>query len=110
MRHGWRKRALPAVDEQGEPSYADLCWLLPHADGDGVVLAEMIIMTGRLVVRGKSVTHEYPGDQELRRLAQIDWVASDVQLLFVDAANVLDLTRLRFATATKAQTFRQPAR
>ena len=44
-------------------------------------------------------------ERRVARLAQIDVRLPDLDLLFVDTGNELTLTRLRFATPDRAQTF-----
>jgi hypothetical protein len=106
-----RTRRAPAHSAPPlDPAYTDLCWLLrpvvdAPADGEQVVLAELLINAGRLVLRPKSITGWCPAEQDMKSLAQIELAGSDVQLLFACSADTLDLTRLRFGTDAKAQTF-----
>ncbi len=112
MRYSRRTRRGPADSARRvDPTYTDLCWLLrphdaaPPEDEEQVVLAEMLINAGRLVVRPKSMAAWCPAEQDIKSLAQIELAGSNVELLFACSADTLDLTRLRFGTDAKAQTF-----
>ncbi len=111
MRFSQRTRRAPTASAPRlDPSYTDLCWLLQPdlavpEDDERVVLAELLIDAGQLVFRPKSMAAWRPAEQDIKSLAQIELAGSDVQLLFVCSADTLDLTRLRFGTDAKAQTF-----
>lgn len=104
----WRLRRLAVSASPSEVSgtvYSDLCWLVAPAPSEQVVLAEVLITADRLVLRGKPTTRWYPIEQNVGRVAQIDVRTPDVELLCVETANTLGLTRLRFATDDRARTF-----
>jgi hypothetical protein len=85
--------------------YSDLCWLLQADSNDRMVLAELVITPDRLLLHGKGTSTLSPAEQDIGRVVQIDVRTSDVELLCVETANTLGLTRIRFRTDAEARTF-----
>jgi hypothetical protein len=101
-----RRLAVAASPEEAPGTvYSELCWLVAPDSSEQVVLAEVLITADRLVLCGKPTNTWYPTEQYLGRVAQIDVRTPEVELLCVEAANTLGLTRLRFATDDKAGAF-----
>lgn len=104
----WRLRhlAVSASPEEAPATlYSELCWLVAPDSSEQVVLAEVLITADRLMLCGTPPNTWYPTEQDLGRVAQIDVQTPDVELLCVETANTLGLTRLRFATDDQARTF-----
>ena len=100
-----RHRPSPSSGEGLPSSYSDLCWLLAPDSNDQIILAQVRIEAGRILLLGKPISRWYPAEQDVGRVAQIDVRTRDVEVLCVETANTLGLTRLRFATDEKAQAF-----
>ena len=104
MRHLFRRSRQPAMPAAAAPlsAYSDLCWLQRPDRATEMVPVRLSISEGRLVLDATPVPEWAVADQPLSRLAQLDIRDAYVDLLFVESASSLVMTRLRFVTADKA--------
>ncbi len=104
-RRWWRASALPQGGAPPESAYSNMCWVMQPATSQPIAPAQLSVADGHLYLQSDASPITVHPRQALDRLAQIDVRVADIDLHFVETANSVALTTLRFPSDDAAQTF-----
>lgn len=100
-----RKASSSQADASRRLAYSELCWVMTAGSSEPIAAVQVSVADAQLELTGEALPEQVAAVQAVDRLAQIDLWSCDVDLLFVESANTLAMTTLRFPSEVKAQKF-----